>query len=137
MTLGYSPSAANTDAFALIAEGWNEMVQEGLTPDREGVCPITAKDEVIYVLSNDGDVVGVLTFLVDPSGVARITLAYVEPSSRKRSVFRAMFEDLRARCAQRGVTRIDVAVSPRNDPGLRAMKTFGGGPQSISYSVLT
>ena len=33
----YSQSALNTPAFALIAEGWNALVQEGWTLDDDGV----------------------------------------------------------------------------------------------------
>ena len=33
MMIGYSKRANCTNAFALLVEGWNELVQEGWTPD--------------------------------------------------------------------------------------------------------
>ena len=57
----YSRSAANTPAFALIAEGWCELVSDGHTPDYQGICPVDAGSELFYGRSKDGDCVGVLT----------------------------------------------------------------------------
>lgn len=89
--LKHSKSVARTAAFALIAEGWNEIVQEGITPDLVGLPPFNADSQVIYALSDDGDIVGVLVVsLLDD--VLQVQLAYVEPSSRKSGVFTKMME---------------------------------------------
>jgi predicted GNAT family acetyltransferase len=102
MVVVYSHRAADTPAFALIAEGWNEMVQEGLTPDGVGVCPVKADDEVLYTVSAEGDIVGVLVYGQEACGsVIRVSLAYVEPSMRKRGVFKMLLAALK----QSAVTR--------------------------------
>jgi GNAT superfamily N-acetyltransferase len=122
MRVEYSQSAANTDAFALIAEGWNDLVGPG--------------DEVLYAISKDGDIVGVLTFKVgERPRVARITLAYVEPSSRRRGVFKDLASELRRLCKERGLARIDCFISPQNDLAQYAAKELGGYPQAVVVSV--
>jgi hypothetical protein len=85
MRVEYSQSAANTDAFALIAEGWNDLVQEGHTPDQDAISPVGPGDEVLYAISKDGDIVGVLTFKVgERPRVARITLRRaIQPQARR------------------------------------------------------
>jgi GNAT superfamily N-acetyltransferase len=135
MKIGYSPSAGNTEAFAIIAEGWNELVQEGYTPDRDGGCPVSPSDEVFYAVSKEGDLVGVLTYKQETLGVARVTLAYVEPSSRKRGVFNALLAALKDRCQKVGWSRIDGLAAPNNEAALRTMKSIGGYVQTILYSV--
>jgi GNAT superfamily N-acetyltransferase len=136
MRVDYSQSAANTDAFALIAEGWNELVQDGHTPDQDAISPVGPGDEVLYAIGKDGDIVGVLTFKVgERPGVARITLAYVEPSSRKRGVFKDLVAELRRLCKERGLTRIDGVIAPQNDLAQYAVKELGGYPQSVVFSV--
>ena len=54
----YSKSASFTPAFALIAEGWNELVQSGLTSEGRGDAPFDASSEVLYAEQPDGEVVG-------------------------------------------------------------------------------
>ena len=136
MRVEYSQSAANTDAFALIAEGWNDLVQEGHTPDQDAISPVGPGDEVLYAISKDGDIVGVLTFKVgERPRVARITLAYVEPSSRRRGVFKDLASELCRLCKERGLARIDCFISPQNDLAQYAAKELGGYPQAVVVSV--
>ena len=47
----YSKQAASTDAFALLAEGYNELVQDGHTPERLGASPVGWSNEVYYAPS--------------------------------------------------------------------------------------
>ena len=78
-----------------MAEGWNELVQEGFTPDGDGVSPVKPDNEVLFAVSDDNDVVGVLAYALDaPANAYDVTLAYVEPSSRKRGVFKALIAQL-------------------------------------------
>ena len=44
----YSKQASATDAFALLAEGYNELVQDGHTPERLGASPVGWSNEVYY-----------------------------------------------------------------------------------------
>ena len=64
----YNRQAASTAAFALIAEGWNELVQEGLTPDGKGFCVVDATDHVLYAEREDGEIVGVVCYQEQPIG---------------------------------------------------------------------
>lgn len=115
ITLHYDQSAAFTDAFALIAEGWNEVVQAGYSPDRVGIPPFSARSQVIYATSHDGEIIGVLLF--DEHHELKqieLVLAYVEHSSRKKGLFRQMLLRLVEMSRERGIRRISVKVGSSN-----------------------
>jgi predicted acetyltransferase len=134
MTVGYNRRASSTKAFALIAEGWNEIVQDGFTPDLVGTCPVTADSEVIFAASDDGDVVGVLTWthhkLLD---LFEVTLGYVEPSSRKRGVFAEMFADLLQRAKRAHVATVHIPIHPGNSVGRVVSEKLSGRPTAVIY----
>ena len=112
--LKHSKSAARTAAFALIAEGWNEMVQEGVTPDLLGVPPFSAESQVVYAKSDDGDIVGVVV-VQHQADVLQVQLAYVEPSSRKCGVFRKLMNAARDLAETQGAAGLRVNVPSESD----------------------
>lgn len=134
MNIGYSKSAGSTPAFALIAEGWNELVQEGITPDGLALCPVKAEDEVLYAISPDGDVVGVLVYGADPLGNAcSVKLAYVEPSMRKRGVLKALLAALKVEAEKFGF-RV-VIETPSNSTVQAVMRHMNMPIASVVYEV--
>ncbi len=136
MRIEFSRSALNTDAFALIAEGWNDAVQEGNTPDRDGVCPVTAKTAVLYAVSDDDDIVGVLCFDQDVQiGLASIKLLYVEPSMRKRGVCRQLIEALKDHMKVLEITSVTAAVTPENKAGMAALAKLSGRLTQLLYGI--
>lgn len=125
-------SAACTDAYALIAEGWNALVQDGLTPDLRGVPPVDDKTQVIWAASPEGDVCGVLCFAYETQAQAiSIKLAYVEPSMRKRGVFKDMIAHMQqlGQKAQAEVLTITAA------PADAAVAKLFGSPVSVNYEI--
>jgi GNAT superfamily N-acetyltransferase len=86
------------------------MMIDGLTPDRIGMPPFNEKSEVIYAASADDDIVGVVAFERGACGNVTIQAAYVEPSSRRQGVFKAMHQELAARVYAEGYTRISAEV---------------------------
>jgi hypothetical protein len=123
--IAYSRSCANTAAFALLVEGWNELVQEGVTPDGLAVCPVTADCECVFAYSAEGDIVGAIAFkYVKDLDALGVVLAYVEPSSRKRGVFSALLADLKARASQRA-SQVLVNVPTTNDGGFEVVQKLG------------
>lgn len=132
--IGYSKRAASTKAFAIIAEGWNELVQEGHTPDLVGTCPVNAGSEVIYAVSTDGDVVGVLTWEHHVEKDAfEVTLGYVEPSSRQQRVFTQMFKSLHDRARAEGVSTVHVPIHPANKVAKIVVEKLHGQVISMIY----
>ena len=136
-----SKSAIATPAFELIAEGWNFLVQEGLSPDYRGVCPVDWHNAVIYACvgdrPGDGDVVGVLCYQHDDVCNAYVvSLAYVEPTSRKEGVFRAMWAALLDRAKEKNVARVILEVSVRNAPAKAAMGRLGAEPERVVYELV-
>ncbi|MCL4743872.1 MAG: GNAT family N-acetyltransferase [Burkholderiaceae bacterium] len=131
--IAYDRRATSTYAFAILAEAWNEMVQDGLTPDNLGVPPISPDTEVIYAVGKDGDIVGVLAWNHDVHASAyEVTIAYVEPSSRQQGVFAEMIEDLCERAYAAGVAKI-VSTVPAGSVAVTAFKQVGGKQVSITY----
>lgn len=112
--LKHSKSVTRTAAFALVAEGWNEIVQEGITPDLLGLPPFTVDSQVIYAKSEDGDIVGVVV-VQHMSDVLQVQLAYVEPSSRKAGVFRKLMVAARELGETQGAFGLRVNVPSDSD----------------------
>jgi len=133
-----SKSAAATPAFELIAEGWNVLVQEGLSPDYRGVCPVDWHNAVLYACPGDeGEVVGVLTYSHDDvCNAYLVSLAYVEPTSRRQGVFRAMWAALLDRAKEKNVARVILEVSVRNAPAKAAMGRLGAEPERVVYELV-
>lgn len=114
-TIEHSPSAAKTPAFALVTEGWNEIVQEGLSPDGLGVTPFDGRSEVLFVSDNDREPVATVVYHHDPrTALVTIQLVYVEYSSRRRGYLRALLTDLTRIAKERGAQAID-ATFPDGD----------------------
>ena len=133
-----SKSAIATPAFELIAEGWNFLVQEGLSPDYRGVCPVDWHNSVLYACTSDGgEVVGVLTYQHDDVCNAYVvSLVYVEPTSRKQGVFRALWTALLDRAKEKNVSRVILEVSVRNAPAKAAMSRLGADPERVVYELI-
>ena len=136
VVIEYSRCAGNTRAFALIAEAWNDLVQEGFTPDFVGICPVKDDTEVLYAISPDGDIVGVLTWDRDLKNTAfTITLGYVEPSSRRQHVFADMFKALREIAAKSHTTLINVPIHADNTVAEAVLTKLRAQPVSVEYVV--
>jgi len=134
VTIRYDRRAAYTYAFAILAEAWNELVQGGVTPDGVGVPPLQPDTEVLYAISKDGDIVGVLTWDHNKQENAyEVTLAYVEPSSRRRGVFRELFNALCERAYTNGVLRVVSKVPVSSPSAIEAFSRVGGNKTAITY----
>ena len=123
MRIGYDKRAAATDAFALLVEGWNEQVQRGFTVEGDAICPISTTDQVVYAESDEQDIIGAISFQADKdTGVASVKVAYVEPSSRKRGVFKQLLAEMHRIAMQQGMDRVVVTASPDNAEFLAVMR---------------
>ena len=137
MKIVHSKQAANTAAFALIAEGWNELVQEGFTPDGQGFCPVEANDQVFYAEREDGEIIGVLAYQhYEPLGQFYVKLGYVEPTSRRQGVYRALFEALLKRAVADKISRITSTVAVDNVAMQEVMKRLGRPLVGLAYETL-
>jgi RimJ/RimL family protein N-acetyltransferase len=133
----YSKQASNTASFALIAEGWNELVQEGFTPDGQGFCPVDGNDQVLYAEREDGEIIGVLAYQhYGPLGQFYVKLGYVEPTSRKQGVYRALYEALLKRAATDKIGRITSTVSVENVAMQEVMKRLGRPLVGLAYETM-
>jgi L-amino acid N-acyltransferase YncA len=137
MKIVHSKQASNTAAFALIAEGWNELVQEGFTPDWQGFSPVDATDQVLYAEREDGEIIGVLAYQhYEPFGQFYVKLGYVEPTSRKQGVYRALYEALLKRATPDKVSRITSSVHVDNVTMQEVMKRLGRPLVGLTYETL-
>ncbi len=138
MRIEYSRRASKTPAFALLAEGWNELVQDGYTPDGDGVSPVKPDNEVLYAISDDGDVVGVIAYtFTDENRAVEITLAYVEPSSRRRGVFKSLVARLRGVARDARVDRIYMQSVVDNAPFQAVLRRLNRPVVSVVYDLAT
>lgn len=116
----HDQSASNTAAFAIMAEAWNELVQDSLTPDNQGLPPYSAASQVLYAVSDESDIVGVLVFAVE-AGALALQLIYVEPTSRRQGVAAAMLEKLKGLSHGLGTGRVRMTVPLGADLPMIAM----------------
>ena len=132
----HSASLSFTPAFALIVEGWNELVQAGATPDGVAHAPFGASTEALYAEREDGEIVGVLVFDRHARRQLEIALAYVEPTSRKQGVFAELFAALKEKAKYDRVARIVCAVHAE-DPAMQAvMARLGGQVAALTYETV-
>ena len=138
MKVGYSKSAAATPAFALVAEGWNELVQEGLTPDLRADCPVGPTTQVLYVdRDEDREIIGVLCYDFDAgSRQITVTLAYVEPTSRRNGVYRELWAELQRRAVELNALRITHIVHTGNMVMREVLQRLGQSVAGLSYETL-
>jgi GNAT superfamily N-acetyltransferase len=130
----YDKRAASTEAFAILAEAWNELTIEGITPEGAGAPPYGPDAEVLYAVSAEGDIVGVITWEGDEEQVD-LKLAYVEPSSRESGVFGQLFQALKERVYARGVRRITCTVPTGAANVKKALASGGCTPASVTYEI--
>ena len=136
MKIEYRKSAAATPAFALITEGWNELVQDGFTSELLGVCPVDSRNEVLHY-ARDGEIVGVLCWQRDDvTNAFVVSLGYVEPTSRRRGVFRELYAELRQRADAKEVGRIVFQVHPMNVGAIEVVKKLGAGLSVLTYETI-
>ena len=132
--IGYSKRASSTAAFALLVEGWNDLVQEGFTPEGVAMSPVQADDEVLYAISAEGDIVGAMAFQVEEDSVW-INLSYVEASSRKRGVYRELFAALLKLARERNVAKITSEVATGNKIMQLVLRRMGRAAVSVTYEL--
>jgi GNAT superfamily N-acetyltransferase len=137
MKISYSRRAADTPAFALIAEGWNELVQGGLTPELRGDSPVGTENQVLYAEREDGEIVAFLCFTHHEAlSSFSVSLAYVEPTSRKQGVFRDMWAALIERAKRAKVRRVTVDVHPDNENMTEVMSRLSMPVVAWTYEAL-
>ncbi len=132
--MGYSKRANCTRAFALLAEGWNELVQSDWT--REGVSqsPVLASDEVIYAISAEGDIVGAMAFMAQDDAI-KVNLSYVEPSCRRKGIYTMMFNELLKLAKERGVIHLTSEVSAENKVMQAVLRHTGRAAVAIVFEM--
>jgi RimJ/RimL family protein N-acetyltransferase len=93
--LKQSARAGTTPAFAILFEGQNELVQDGFTDDSYALA-VSPDDHVIYAVDDkDGEFLGIIAYRFDEANdTTLLTLAYVEPSSRQKGIFKDMLHIL-------------------------------------------
>jgi GNAT superfamily N-acetyltransferase len=135
LKIEYSQSALNTPAFALIAEGWNALVQEGWTLDDDAIPPISPESRVLYAANDkDGDIVGVVTWTAQKT-VATLGIVYVEPSSTHAGVFKALMEAVRERMKMEKIGYIRFQVHAGNQNAQAALRHLDLTPQALVYAM--
>jgi len=138
MKILYSERAQHTPAFSLIAEGWNELVQTGNSPDGVAISPVTKDSEVVYAALDNGEIVGVLVYGSDwvmDEHPTRVQLAYVEPSSRRKGVFRAMLAELVSRARTLKKTTVVMSSTPENSDVMTVMRKLDIPLTTITFEI--
>lgn len=86
--------AEKSKAKPLIYEGASELVLEGHFPFSGLTLGVGNHDHVVYAERGPGDIVGIICYRMSLHQQLYVTLVYVEPSSRKTGVFKALFAEM-------------------------------------------
>lgn len=121
------------DVYALVVEGYNELVQDNLDA-HDCEAPFAAGDQVLYAMA-DAEVVGVLCWRRDPRGVQAVTSAYVEPSSRKQGAMRRLWETMAAHREECGSTAAHVTIHPNNKVAAAVLTKLNARVTSVTFTT--
>lgn len=126
---------ASSDVYSLVVEGWNELVQDGFDVDFRS-CPFGRHDQVAAAFAAE-EVVGVLCWRRDePRGVWAVTLAYVEPSSRKQGAMRQLWGHMLTHREDRAAAApILFNLHPENSVAATVVQRLGLCVQSVSFTA--
>ena len=93
-------------------------------------------EHAIYAVEGPDEVVGVLCWGIEAAtGDVVARLSYVEPSSRRLGIFRAMWHELLVRVRQSGAARIVTDVHPKNELVPILLEKLDMAPISNRYAV--
>jgi len=100
----------------LLFEGMSEVWQEAVSPSLYFDVPVSKADRVVYAHSTDGDTVGVICFrVVGPE--ARVTLLFVEPSSRRLGLGTLLWNRMLEAAGQEGALTVRMEMDSSNEAG--------------------
>ncbi len=104
----HAQSAGASPAWLLLVEGFNEISQDGFSTRKIMIRP---EDQVLYIRSGDGDIVAALSYRIDSNNRALlVSLVYVEPSSRRLGLFKALWHELSIRAKNADCDHIQAEV---------------------------
>jgi GNAT superfamily N-acetyltransferase len=121
-----TPKARATDAavMPLVYEGVSELAQDGYLVGKGLPFPVDPTDTVIYAVSPDEDLIGVLCYRRNENEI-KLNLCYVEPSSRRQGVLRALWEELRAQEDKGFAILVRTDMAPENKIGRAVCEALG------------
>lgn len=116
MTIHYSDRLNFTPALTLALRGSLELLESGLYPHR---ITIYGQENVIWIggINRSDPARGCIVFDVDGEDVFKrlwVLLSYVDPTFRRRGIFKQMWEALEVRARELGVRRISGGVAIEN-----------------------
>jgi GNAT superfamily N-acetyltransferase len=132
MELRYAERASASPAWPLIVEGYFWLTQDGFAIGP----PITGAEHAIFAVEGADEVVGVLCWrMVLDTGDSTVALGYVEPSSRRLGVFKAMWNELLARVRHAGAARVLVDAHDGNELMLTVLQRLDMQIIASRYAV--
>lgn len=130
-TIEHSASLTGA-AWLLLVEGLNDLTQDGLTASP---IPIQPGDQALFIRGPDGDVVAAMAYSIIKGRTATVSFVYVEPSSRRLGLFRALWEDLMLRAKNADCDNICAEVSAVDTTTLDLFyKKTGSTAQAIRFT---
>lgn len=124
MQISRSAYVGGTCVESLVMEGVNALVQEGMAVTPGLTWPVAPTDSVVYAVSEEGDPIGVICYEYH-HGLFNVTLAYVEPSSRRLKVMTRLWAAMEDDARKAHVGNIRLSVHARNPAALAFTKKIG------------
>lgn len=102
-------------AVPLIPRAWLELLDAGLM-ERTHI-PVFSGSPVVVALAPSGAAVGFLHWYAQDDGQAWVVLGWIDPTWRRRGIYRRLYADLREQCLAQGIP----AISGGTDAGNAGM----------------
>jgi hypothetical protein len=133
MEFRYNQHAGATSAWRLVIEGHHLLMQENRSPTDRGGVATKWDSQIVFALEVGDEVVGALCW--DNNTICNsfdVTLAYVEPSSRRLGVFRGMWEEMLKVARQNNVDRIQAPLRFGDDLCFTVLQKIGMLPKRVT-----
>jgi predicted GNAT family acetyltransferase len=114
VTIRHAANVLTSDAKGLFAEAVAQGVLSSI--DHQFLSTVANSSAAFYAVTGKGEVIGLMTYTVlGFAEAAKITLIYVEPSSRKLGVFGMLFKEAKAYLERFGCSELFIDVPADDD----------------------
>ncbi|QIG66786.1 N-acyltransferase protein [Rhizobium phage RHph_TM16] len=133
VTIRHTSNVLTSDAKELFAEAIAQGMLASI--DHQFLSSVANSSAAFYAATDKGEVIGLITYTVlEFAEAAKITLIYVEPSSRKLGVFGMLFKEAKAYLERYGCTELFVDV-PAEDEVLADILDKQGSIATYRYVI--
>jgi hypothetical protein len=133
------PNICGSDSLVTAAEGWTELVSQGLT-SKEGGYKLDVNVPALICKNSVGETVGILTYSTCVSTEGGdyfwVEFVYVKPAYRNNKLLNNMFIQLEVLASSRNIKYIEMGTNYENLTMRKAAVQIGFVAESVDFRKL-